>query len=149
VLLVQFSPSLLPLEVDLQRETRDLENSRPLDVHRWSDHPEVNALVDELYDDLFKSKGKGEIKKKHLKVVLLDLYVSWATDPDSSVRISRNVNDYKAKSRYNALHISRLTIDVVDASVASAELIHQEKGFNDRSTGIGRLTRSLACRCPY
>ena len=30
--------------------TRDLNNSRRLDVHRWSDHPEVNKFVYELFD---------------------------------------------------------------------------------------------------
>ena len=25
-------------------------NSRPLDVHRWSDHPEVKQLIDQLWD---------------------------------------------------------------------------------------------------
>ena len=24
-------------------------NSRPLDVHRWSDHPEVKQLIDQLW----------------------------------------------------------------------------------------------------
>ena len=25
-------------------------NSRPLDVYRWSDHPEVKQLIDQLWD---------------------------------------------------------------------------------------------------
>ena len=29
---------------------RDLNYSRLFDVHRWSDHPEVNALEDRLYE---------------------------------------------------------------------------------------------------
>jgi len=40
-------------------------NSRPLDVHRWSDHPEVKVLVDRLWkahfpaDTSSKSKLRG------------------------------------------------------------------------------------------
>jgi hypothetical protein len=28
---------------------RDYQHSRILDVHRWSDHPEANKFVDEIY----------------------------------------------------------------------------------------------------
>ena len=27
----------------------DPDHSKPLDVHKWSDHPEINKLVDELW----------------------------------------------------------------------------------------------------
>ena len=61
---------------------RDYEHSRPLDVHRWSDHPEVNAFVDRIYKEHIHQSGTNtQIKKKHLKVVLLDLYVAWSDDP--------------------------------------------------------------------
>jgi hypothetical protein len=30
--------------------TIDPHHSRPLDVHRWSDHPEVNVLVREVWE---------------------------------------------------------------------------------------------------
>ena len=29
-----------------------LDHSRPLDVHKWSDFPEVNAAVNAIYTDL-------------------------------------------------------------------------------------------------
>ncbi len=32
----------------------EIENpwhSRPIDVHRWSDHPEVAVIVDRIWDD--------------------------------------------------------------------------------------------------
>jgi len=83
---------------------------------------------------------KGEIKKKHLKVVLLDLYVAWSQDPELKIAFSRNVNDYEAGSRYNALHISKLTIDVVDRLIEIG-LVDHAKGFKDRGTGIGRQSR--------
>ena len=30
----------------------DLNHSRPLDVHRWSDYPEINTLVERIYSSL-------------------------------------------------------------------------------------------------
>ena len=38
------------------------KHSRPIDVHRWSDHPEVVKLVEELWsgsalDNLLSNKG--------------------------------------------------------------------------------------------
>lgn len=69
----------------------DLNYSRPLDVHRWSDHPEVNSFVDKIYSSLPALSGNKQIRKKHLKVLLLDLYVAWSTDPDLKIAISREM----------------------------------------------------------
>lgn len=117
----------------------ELDRSRQLDVHTWSDHPEANQFVNAIYDAYFEGQKK-EIKKKHVKVVLLDLYVAWCQDPDLKIAYSRNVNDYDAGSRYNALNISKLTITVADRLV-EAGLILQAKGFKDRETGRGRISR--------
>ena len=32
-------------------DNRDFEYSRPLDVHKWSDHKEVNNLVNDIYEN--------------------------------------------------------------------------------------------------
>ena len=32
-------------------------HSRPLDVHRWSDHPEVNGVVREVWEEVFGEDG--------------------------------------------------------------------------------------------
>ena len=122
-----------------QAQKRDLDYSRPLDVHTWSDHSEVNAFVDEIYDAHFGG-GNPSIQKKHIKVVLLDLYLAWCDDPKLNLSLSRDVNAYKPKSRYNAIHISKKTIEVVDRLI-EAGLIHWAKGFLYRNTGIGRETR--------
>ena len=61
---------------------KDLNNSRPFDVHRWSDHPEVNSFVNSLwlsgFGSLLESKrGPKSLAslKNQFKVVLLDLYL--------------------------------------------------------------------------
>jgi hypothetical protein len=117
----------------------DLDHSRPLDVHTWSDHPEANAFVDQIYEEHFAG-GNPNIRKRHLKVVLLDLYVAWTEDPTLKIAYSRNVNDYDAGTRYNALHISRTTIPIVDRLV-EAGFLEQALGFFDRERGVGRLSR--------
>ena len=74
---------------------RDYYNSRPLDVHRWSDHPEVNSFVNRIYEEQIHYPGENaRIKKKHLKVVLLDLYVAWSEDPEQSIGVHMSPNAY-------------------------------------------------------
>ena len=121
----------------------DLNYSRPLDVHRWSEHPEVNTFVDRIYSSLPQLIGNKKIRKQHLKVLLLDLYLAWSVDPDLKLAISRDNNSYKAKSRYNELHISKVTPQVVDL-LGEAGLVHQADGFFDHDTKIGRLSRVWA-----
>ncbi|MEP1574733.1 hypothetical protein [Roseibium album] len=128
----------MPDEI-VDREQNELDHSKQLDVHTWSKHPEVDAFIDPIYADVFEGR-KAHIRKKHLKVLLLDLYVTWTEDPTLMISVSRNVNDYKARTRYNELHISRLTIDVVDALI-DAGLIEQAIGYLDRERKVGRLSR--------
>jgi hypothetical protein len=127
-------------EEDLSRAKAEaLDLSQPLDVHRWSDNPEVNAFVGAIYEQHF-SGGNALIRKKHLKVLLLDLYVRWCIDPALKTAIQRDANAYRAGSRYNALHISKLTAEVVDVLV-EAGLLFQAIGYSDRVSKRGRVTR--------
>ena len=54
--------------------------SRPLDVHKWSEHKQVNKFVNFIYENYFKWQNP-KLVKKHIKVVLLDLYVAWKETP--------------------------------------------------------------------
>ena len=107
-----------------REKSKALAYSRRLDVHTWSDHPEVNKFVDPIYDKSFKSRKKN-IEKKHLKVVLLDLYVAWVQDPKLKISFSRNHTDYDAGTIYNEQSISRLTIEVVDILIELSYLIYR------------------------
>lgn len=86
----------------------ELENSRSFDVHRWSDYSEVNTAVDYIFDEI---KSLGDIKKvhperskKYVKVVILDLYVCYLSDPTQYIGYPRN-NSALGIDRYNKLHI--------------------------------------------
>ena len=118
-------------------------NARPLDVHTWSDHPEVNVFVNDIYSQLSSIQGNERINKKLLKVVLLDLYVAWCADPELMIMFSRDNNAYKAKSRYNEIHIGKKVIGVVD-NLVSEGIIEEKRGFNDKIRGIGFQSRLWA-----
>ena len=115
-------------------------NARPLDVHTWSDHPEVNVFVNDIYSQLSSISGNERINKKLLKVILLDLYVACCTDPELMIMFSRDNNAYKAKSRYNEIHIGKKIIAIVD-SLVNENIIEEKRGFNDHIRGIGFQSR--------
>ena len=129
----------------------DPDHSKPLDVHTWSDHSEINTLVDELWFKVVepalggKSNNKGKSDpKRQLKVLLLDLYVAWLDDPTLCIGVNRNNNAYQVNSRYNALHISRKIVDVVDA-LADTRYLDYRHGSHDR-TNNGIFSRTSRIR---
>ena len=102
----------------------DRWNSEPLDVHTWSDHPEIKALCDSLYEaagmSSLEPKGNRKAKrtvKESLRVLTLDLYVKWLKDPSISIGFSKSMKDYKVGSRYNGLFIPRKIIEVEELLV--------------------------------
>ena len=101
--------------------------SRPLDVHRWSDHPESNTFVNQIYDEWF-AEDTPDITKKHLKVILLDIYVGWKTHPDMTIGIAMSQTYYRANSRYNALHISSKAIPITKR-LRDVGLLEWDKGW--------------------
>ena len=123
----------------------ELEHSRPLDVHKWSDYKHVNVFIDVIWDEFFSSSypvnpkagNRSKSKpKKQLKVLLLDLYVAWLSDPTLLVGIGLSKSDYKAKSRYNELHISFELVNIVHLAVGFG-LIDYHYG----TEGSGKVTR--------
>src|SRR5687767_11500593 len=85
--------------------------SRPFDVHRWSDYPELRNCLTELIRELEglesrgRQRGEGERKKfrEAVRTLVLDLYVAWKTDPNLLVGIPLSNRSYTTKSRYQAL----------------------------------------------
>ena len=115
------------------------ELSRPLDVHRWSEYRVVNTFVNSIYEKHFRWQNPDLIKK-HIKVALLDLYVAWNEHPDMKLGVHMNHNAYKAKSRYNELHISKKIIDVVNR-LYELNLIDLVTGFYKPNSRFNRVTR--------
>jgi hypothetical protein len=94
----------------------DLNNSKVLDVHRYSDHPEVNSFVNAIWGsylaDNFKRAQAKSRPKDQLKKLLLDLYVLWSEDPAACLAVPMS-NDAYQQERYKKLHITRLLPECV------------------------------------
>ena len=134
--------------------TIDPDHSRPLDVHRWSDHPEIKVLTDGIWMEITEIERlvvvpTGNRKPlapliDQLRVLLVDFYVAWLADPTLSIGISRSNNSYTPKSRYNGLHISKEILKIVDALVAIGLLDHHNF-HHDRVYG-GKFSRTSRYR---
>ena len=124
-------------------------HSRPLDVHRWSDHPEATKLREAVWKDYFKDafppiEGKGNKAKsepkKQFKVLLLDLYVAWLDDPELSIGVGMSRSAYKANTRYNALFISAKIMDIINHAFLMG-LIDKKTG-SQQSAKVTRIRAS-------
>jgi hypothetical protein len=121
----------------VKAKTNDqLEYSRPLDVHKWSDYPEVNLWVNKLWkvyldSEYPETKQTGKrpkaSAKQQFKVLLLDLYVAWLEDPELLIGVSLTKSSYKPNSRYNALHISYVIVGIIHY-LNSIDLIGLHRG---------------------
>ena len=105
--------------------------SRVLDVHRISEYPEVQRVIHHLLTSLKESSflGKSPKKKilKHLKVVVLDLYIAYSSDPLTYVAYPRGKDKYSKDSRLGILFISyRPMMRVVDGLEGLGYLEHHK-----------------------
>jgi len=116
-----------------------LDNARPFDFHRQASAPPFQELLASICSE-FWPNPPSIIQQKHIEVMLLDLYVAWQEDPDLKLYVSMRPADYKAKSRYNALGISRTTIEIV-RQLQNAGLIELKVGFYDKTKKVGKRTR--------
>ena len=122
--------------------------SRPLDVHRISEYPEVQRMITYLFDEMKSSGLIGKSPKdkilKHLKVVVLDLYVAYLSDPLIYLGYSRSPRGYSKGTRLDQLHLGyRPMLRVVDG-LSNLEYLESRKGFQDQATGISYLSRMRA-----
>ena len=129
---------------------RDYNYSRVLDVHIWSDYPEVNDFINLIYDAYFSNQnGKKSIAKKHIKIVLLDLYVAWLDDPDLCIAVNMTRDFYSKNfgtdtTRYNELNISAKTINVVN-TLKDKGLVGYKRGVEaQEGYGSGFVSRIWA-----
>lgn len=132
----------------------DYNNSRPLDVHVWSEHPQINDLVDKFWFRFFQEDRPVKMKrgpkpkasqKKHLKVLLLDLFVCWKSDSSMYLAVHMSKSGWKANSRYNALHLSSQMIEIIKKLKFSGFLEFQV-GYEGR---LSRIRASEALRSEF
>lgn len=135
-------------DAEIQREREEkaarLDNWSRLDIQLGSQDPKVDEVVEEVYglmEGLSGFAGKSNIQKKHLRVILLNLYANHLEDPYRYTGFFRRVSNYRPRGRYNTLGISKTVIKVVD-SLTKLNLVEQVRGHYFRGvSGQSHMSR--------
>ncbi len=97
---------------DMTLEKFLLKTAPQFDVHKWSEYPEVNNVIDAIFVEikaLRASEGKrirlADKVKKHLKIILIDLWVANKLTLNPFRGISKNKSDYQRGSRYRRIFL--------------------------------------------
>lgn len=122
-----------------------LLNSRPIDIHRWSDYPEVKSAAETLYSELgFNHRSY----RNCIRMLLMDLYQAWLVDSTQYIAYSRRKNNYFGNTRYNKLKINFTVLTkTVDAMRVAGYIEHHRGGyFQNEVTGdyFGWMSRMRA-----
>ena len=107
-------------------ESKNHDYIKALDFHLTTNHLEINELVEVIFDKYFNNRKK-EVTLKHLKVLLLDLYLAWNTDPKMEIGVYMSPNSYTTVKRYNKLYITKTMIDVI-TTLRNHNVINFHKG---------------------
>ncbi|TGU71175.1 hypothetical protein E4633_12570 [Geomonas terrae] len=73
----------------------DYKNSRYIEYSRWSDHKEVNLMVRVLVSGMKKREAASYTM--NMKVVIINLYDSWLSDPEQFIAYHRRYDHYNFK----------------------------------------------------
>jgi hypothetical protein len=134
-----------------------LIKSRPFDVHRWSEYPEVDFFIDQLWL-LYGSSTTESVKtlrgrpvrapkRYQLKGLLLDIYVCWCEDPSQYIGIHAN-NSKWSRGRYRALHLSKSILTLLkwlvdEGYVEKIQYWHSTKDPRNNRTSRYRASAKL------
>lgn len=95
----------------------EIEYSRRLDVWKWSDFPEINNLVQEVYAmffvHMYSRKDAVQRAKNHLKVLLIDLYLAFLDDPKLTIGLPMYPGAYTPRSIWRSIHVTSMIIPIV------------------------------------
>ena len=127
--------------------------SRPLDVHRWSDYPELSSCLAQLVSEIEAQENRRRARSANaarklrdaVRAIVLDLYVAHTSSPEYEIGVSLAKDSFSNKSRYHALFF---TYDGFTSAYRGLRdlgyLAVVREGFNDPGTGVGRNTRIRA-----
>ncbi len=128
-------------------------HSRPFDVHRWTDHLELNNCVTLLRDEVEALEGRKRARNKNaakkfreaIRCIVLDLYVGWKSDPDLQISIAFGANHFTPTTRYDAFYLSYRPFKAAfDGLKKLGYLTIDKKGYHDAASGRGRVTKVRA-----
>ncbi len=124
----------------------DYSNSRPLDIHRWSEAPEVDSAITHLIEE-FKAGGAIHRVTSELriclKMVVLDLYYSSIYTPGKFLAYYRD-HGFKYLPRYNRLSITQKPLLRGIGGLIESGYIQPQPGYYNRVTGKGYVSRMRA-----
>ena len=113
----------------------NLQYSRSIDVHRISEYLEVQKVISYLLSLL---KEEGLIKNspikgilKHLKVVILDLYIAYLGDPLLYISYSRAKGAYLEDQRLGKLFLGYSPMTTVVNGLSDLGYLEDHRGFYD------------------
>ena len=129
----------------------DLREAIPLQVHRKTDYPPMAEQLAGLFGEVVALRvgrnqqlRKARRVKKHLDVLVLDLWVAANYYPSPWRMVSRNETDYRLETRYRRLYLKHaLLLGVLD-DLAKLGYIEEKRGFFDKQKGRGFQTRIRA-----
>lgn len=146
----QFSQSVNN-EIDKkQARKEELEKAIQLQVHLKTDYPPMNGQLAGIYSELVQLRKtnnrqlrKPERIKKHLDVIILDLWVAAKYYESPWRRISQNRNDYSKGTRYRKIFLKYDLFKGVLNDLISLEYVINSK-FYHNANGKSRQTRIKA-----
>jgi len=122
----------------MSNDQLDFNFSRRIDLQRNLNF----RFLDILLSDLF-NKNKSELLFKHLRLLIIELFISWMESEHQFLSVSMSKRGYKSNSRYNPNKISSYLIKAIKI-LTDAKMIDFHPGFYDSKRKISRLTRIRA-----
>jgi hypothetical protein len=127
-----------------------LKTASQFDVHRWSEYPEVNEVVDSVFSEI-KALRKSRPERireadkvwRHLKVVVIDLFAAHQIGFNPYRGISLHKPDYGKNTRYRKIHLKYDYLAGVLNDLEELGYMDKYPGFRSES-GDGMRTRIRA-----
>jgi len=124
-----------------------LDWSRPMDVHKMSDHPGASLVVNQLMAEVAALLGRGKLHKRyrqHVAAVALDLFSAWSDDPALYVAYPRGRDYYGVGERMALLHFDRDILTTVVDSMTTLGYTENNGGYYNHVTSRGKQARMRA-----
>lgn len=135
------------------KQFNPFDYARPFDVHRAYDYKEADNAIEKLFDELViwrrslhenarrMRERDARAYKRHLKLIVIDLFAAWHSDSELYVFLSTTSNDYSGLGRLAKFGLGyELTMNVL-SFLEQNSYISRKAGFMDMRNGIGRRTR--------
>jgi len=128
-----------------------LSKAIPLQVHRKTDYPPMNSQLAGIYSELvqLRKTNKQQLRKadrikKHLDVIILDLWIAAKYYESPWRMISLNRNNYLNETRYRKIYLKYDLFKGVLDDLVSLGYVDKSKYFFSRTEGKSFQTRIKA-----